>query len=113
MDVFCANAGVLRDAVMWKMTISDFERAIDAHLCGAFTNGQATARQKTTTVWWQHWRVHGRWNWPDNTAVNASVSTLLTRMVAFIPSFEELVAAAERGAPVTDYQHLEYGLVWS
>ena len=50
MDVFCANAGVLRDAVMWKMTISDFERAIDAHLCGAFTNGQATAKNNNGLV---------------------------------------------------------------
>lgn len=43
LDVMVANAGVLRDSVLWKMTDDDFETVINVHLRGAFTCARAAA----------------------------------------------------------------------
>lgn len=43
LDVLVANAGVLRDRVLWKMTDGDFDTVIDVHLRGTFTTGRAAA----------------------------------------------------------------------
>ncbi|WP_327147240.1 SDR family NAD(P)-dependent oxidoreductase [Nocardia sp. NBC_01329] len=37
LDVFVANAGILRDSVVWKMTDDDFDKVIEVHLRGTFT----------------------------------------------------------------------------
>ncbi len=37
LDILVANAGVLRDAVLWKMTDDDFDVVVDVHLRGTFT----------------------------------------------------------------------------
>jgi NAD(P)-dependent dehydrogenase (short-subunit alcohol dehydrogenase family) len=37
LDILVTNAGVLRDAVLWKMTDDDFDTVIDVHLRGTFT----------------------------------------------------------------------------
>jgi len=43
VDVLVANAGVLRDRVLWKMGDRDFDDVIDTHLRGSFTTGRAAA----------------------------------------------------------------------
>lgn len=43
LDVLVANAGALRDRVLWKMTDEDFDLVISSHLRGAFTCGRAAA----------------------------------------------------------------------
>jgi NAD(P)-dependent dehydrogenase (short-subunit alcohol dehydrogenase family) len=41
LDVLVANAGVLRDRVLWKMSDEDFDTVVDVHLRGAFTCARA------------------------------------------------------------------------
>ncbi|AZS38334.1 Putative short-chain type dehydrogenase/reductase [Microbacterium lemovicicum] len=43
LDVLVANAGVLRDRVLWKMGDADFDLVVDTHLRGSFTCGRAAA----------------------------------------------------------------------
>lgn len=43
LDILVANAGVLRDRVLWKMDDSDFDAVIETHLRGSFTCGRAAA----------------------------------------------------------------------
>ncbi|WP_292715346.1 SDR family NAD(P)-dependent oxidoreductase [Microbacterium sp. 13-71-7] len=43
LDVLVANAGVLRDRVLWKMEDDDFDAVIGTHLRGSFTCGRAAA----------------------------------------------------------------------
>ncbi|RYY97923.1 MAG: SDR family oxidoreductase [Comamonadaceae bacterium] len=45
LDVLCANAGILRDRVLWNMTDDDFDAVIDTHLRGTFTCARAAVRQ--------------------------------------------------------------------
>ncbi|MEV7694771.1 SDR family NAD(P)-dependent oxidoreductase [Microbacterium sp. NPDC089189] len=43
LDILVANAGVLRDRVLWKMSDDDFDLVVDTHLRGSFTCGRAAA----------------------------------------------------------------------
>ncbi|MDO5529619.1 MAG: SDR family oxidoreductase [Paracoccus sp. (in: a-proteobacteria)] len=43
MDIFCANAGILRDKVLWNVTDEDFDLVITTHLRGTFTCARAAA----------------------------------------------------------------------
>lgn len=43
IDVMVANAGVLRDRVVWKMSDDDFDLVIETHLRGSFTCARAAA----------------------------------------------------------------------
>lgn len=43
LDAMVANAGVLRDRVLWKTTDEDFDLVVETHLRGAFTCGRAAA----------------------------------------------------------------------
>jgi NAD(P)-dependent dehydrogenase (short-subunit alcohol dehydrogenase family) len=43
LDILVANAGVLRDKVLWKMTDDDFDAVVATHLRGTFTTGRAAA----------------------------------------------------------------------
>lgn len=45
LDVLVANAGVLRDRTLVKMSDEDFDLVIETHLRGAFTTGRAAARR--------------------------------------------------------------------
>ncbi|TNF17583.1 MAG: SDR family oxidoreductase [Rhodobacteraceae bacterium] len=139
LDTFCANAGVLRDSVMWKTSVADFDLVIDTHLRGAFTCGQAAARQMkaagaggaivlVSSVAGQRGNfgqtaysaakaavaaLARTWSMElarDGIAVNAIVPTALTRMVATIPGLDEHVAAAERGEPIPDRLRQDLGL---
>ena len=139
MDGLVANAGVLRDAILWKVTDEDFDLVIRTHLRGAVTCGRAAAR---------HFRETGRggtiilvsslagqrgnvgqtayaaakagvaalartWSMELSRAgvsVNAIVPTALTRMVATIPDLGEAVESAERGEPIPQRLRHELGL---
>ncbi|KAA2317493.1 SDR family NAD(P)-dependent oxidoreductase [Pseudooceanicola sediminis] len=138
-DILCANAGVLRDAVLWKASDADFDLVVATHLRGAFTCGRAAAR---------HFRDAGQGGriilvaspagqrgnfgqtayaaakagvaamartWSMELAragvtVNAVVPVALTRMVATIPGMAEHVAAAERGEALPDALRADAGL---
>jgi NAD(P)-dependent dehydrogenase (short-subunit alcohol dehydrogenase family) len=43
LDILVTNAGVLRDAMLWKMTDDDFDQVIAVHLRGTFTCVRAAA----------------------------------------------------------------------
>lgn len=43
LDALIANAGVLRDRVLWKMPDEDFDLVVNTHLRGSFTCGRAAA----------------------------------------------------------------------
>ena len=43
LDILVANAGILRDAVLWKMSDDDFDAVIRVHLRGTFTCARAAA----------------------------------------------------------------------
>ena len=43
LDILVTNAGILRDAVLWKMTDEDFDAVIGVHLRGTFTCVRAAA----------------------------------------------------------------------
>lgn len=43
LDILVTNAGILRDAVLWKMTDEQFDAVIDVHLRGTFTCARAAA----------------------------------------------------------------------
>ena len=43
LDILVTNAGILRDAVVWKMTDEDFDSVVNVHLRGTFTCVRAAA----------------------------------------------------------------------
>lgn len=43
LDILVANAGVLRDRVLWKMSDDDFDLVVETHLRGSFTCARAAA----------------------------------------------------------------------
>jgi len=43
LDAMIANAGVLRDRVLWKTSDDEFDAVVETHLRGAFTCGRAAA----------------------------------------------------------------------
>ncbi|GIH97018.1 SDR family oxidoreductase [Planobispora siamensis] len=43
LDVMVANAGILRDRVLWKMSDEDFDEVVRVHLRGTFTCARAAA----------------------------------------------------------------------
>jgi len=45
LDILVANAGILRDTVLWKMTDEDFDDVIRVHLRGTFTCVRAAAKR--------------------------------------------------------------------
>lgn len=45
LDILCANAGILRDKVLWNMTDDDFDAVIETHLRGTFTCARAAVRR--------------------------------------------------------------------
>lgn len=48
LDLMCANAGILRDKVLWNMSDEDFDAVIHTHLRGTFTCARAAVRQMRT-----------------------------------------------------------------
>ena len=44
LDIVVNNAGIIRDAVLWKMSDEDFDAVIDVHLRGTFTTVREAVR---------------------------------------------------------------------
>lgn len=139
MDGLVANAGVLRDTILWKVTDEDFDQVLRTHLRGAFTCGRAGARHfrdagqggvitLVSSVAGQRGNVGQTaysaakagvaamartWSMELSRAgvsVNAIVPTALTRMVATIPGLGEAVESAERGEPIPHRLRHDLGL---
>ena len=128
-DVMCANAGILRDRVLWNTSDEDFDAVIHTHLRGTFTCARSSIRhfranEKQGRIILMTSIAGQRGNfgqtaysaakagiaaftrtWAMECAkagvtVNAIAPNALTSMVATIPMFTEVVAAVERGEPV-------------
>jgi NAD(P)-dependent dehydrogenase (short-subunit alcohol dehydrogenase family) len=128
LDVMVTNAGVLRDAVLWKMSDEDFDVVIRTHLRGTFMCARAAAIRMRDQP--EGGRIivvgspagqygnFGQTNYAAAKAgivafartwalelararitVNAIVPTAWTAMTATIPMFKPLLARVERGEP--------------
>lgn len=129
LDILCANAGVLRDRTLDKMTDDEFDAVIDSHLRGTVTCARAAVRRLRTqgqggrlvlvgspagqrasfgqTAYTAAKAAIGGLvrTWALELArfevtVNAVVPLAATRLVASVPALTETVAAVERGEPV-------------
>lgn len=139
LDVLVTNAGVLRDAVLWKMTDEQFDAVIATHLRGTFTVARAAARHlreageggRIVVVGspaGQYGNV-GQTNYAAAKAgivamartwslelararitVNAVVPTAMTAMTATIPIYADVAAAVERGEPIPPALRREHAL---
>lgn len=129
LDVLVANAGVLRDRVLWKTSDEDFDLVIATHLRGAFTTGRAAASHMREQG--EGGRIiligspagqHGNFGQTSYAAakagivamartwslelaraqitVNAVVPTAITAMTATIPVYAPVAEAYERGEPL-------------
>ncbi|MGE4125262.1 MAG: SDR family NAD(P)-dependent oxidoreductase [Pusillimonas sp.] len=126
LDIMIANAGILRDKVLWNMSDDDFDAVINTHLRGTFTCARAAVRQfraqgdggrllLVSSLAGQRGNF-GQGNYAAAKAgiaaftrswalecarmgvtVNAVLPTALTQMVATIPGLQEHVEAAQRG----------------
>jgi 3-oxoacyl-[acyl-carrier protein] reductase len=129
LDVMVTNAGVLRDAVLWKMTDEDFDLVVRTHLRGTFLCARAAAVRMREQG--QGGRIivvgspagqygnFGQTNYAGAKAgivafartwalelaraeitVNAVVPTAWTAMTATIPIYKPLVARVAAGEPL-------------
>jgi NAD(P)-dependent dehydrogenase (short-subunit alcohol dehydrogenase family) len=129
LDVMVTNAGVLRDAVLWKMTDEDFDLVVRTHLRGTFLCARAAAIRLREQG--QGGRIivvgspagqygnFGQTNYAAAKAgvvafartwalelaraeitVNAIVPTAWTAMTATIPIYKPLVARVAAGEPL-------------
>ena len=129
LDVMVTNAGVLRDAVLWKMTDDDFDLVVRTHLRGTFLCARAAAIRLREQG--QGGRIivvgspagqygnFGQTNYGAAKAgivalartwslelaraevtVNAIVPTAWTAMTATIPIYKPLVARVAAGEPL-------------
>jgi NAD(P)-dependent dehydrogenase (short-subunit alcohol dehydrogenase family) len=129
LDVMVTNAGVLRDAVLWKMTDEDFDVVVRTHLRGTFLCARAAAIRLREQG--QGGRIivvgspagqygnFGQTNYAAAKAgivalartwalelaraevtVNAIVPTAWTAMTATIPIYKPLVARVAAGEPL-------------
>jgi len=128
LDVMVTNAGVLRDAVLWKMTDEDFDLVVRTHLRGTFMCARAAAirmREQATggriVVVGSPAGQFGNFGQTNYAAakagvvafartwslelarasitVNAIVPTAWTAMTASIPIYKPLVARVAAGEP--------------
>jgi NAD(P)-dependent dehydrogenase (short-subunit alcohol dehydrogenase family) len=129
LDIVCANAGILRDRVLWNMSDEEFDAVIETHLRGTFTCARAAVRHMraqgtggrlilVSSIAGQRGNF-GQTNYSAakagiaafartwamecaraNITVNAIVPVALTRMLASIPGLETHVEAAERGEAI-------------
>lgn len=139
LDVLVANAGVLRDRVLWKTADEDFDLVIETHLRGAFTTGRAAATHMREQG--EGGRIiligspagqHGNFGQTSYAAakagivamartwslelaraeitVNAVVPTAITAMTATIPVYAPVAEAFERGEPLPRVVRQEHAL---
>jgi NAD(P)-dependent dehydrogenase (short-subunit alcohol dehydrogenase family) len=129
LDVMVTNAGVLRDAVLWKMTDEAFDEVIRTHLRGTFTCARSAAvhfRERgeggRIIVVGSPAGQHGNFGQTNYAAakagivafartwsmelrragvtVNAIVPTAWTAMTASIPIYAPLAELVDRGEPL-------------
>ncbi|MCU0906126.1 MAG: SDR family NAD(P)-dependent oxidoreductase [Rhodobacteraceae bacterium] len=129
LDALFANAGVLRDSVLWKTEDAVFDLVVSTHLKGTFQCGRAAARQfraqggggalilagspagqmgnfgQTAYAAAKAGIVGMMKTWAmelarDRVAVNALIPTVLTRMTATIPWLADAHAALDRGEEI-------------
>ena len=139
LDAMCANAGILRDRVLWNTEDADFDAVIATHLRGTFTCARAAMRQfrsrpgggrlillasiagqrgnfgQTAYSAAKAGIAAFARTWSMEAAkagvtVNAIVPNALTRMVATMPMFAEAAAAVDRGEPVSDQLRVGMGM---
>lgn len=139
LDVLVANAGVLRDRVLWKTSDEDFDLVIGTHLRGAFTTGRAAAVHMRERG--EGGRIvlvgspagqHGNFGqtaysaakagivamartWSlelarANVTVNAVIPTAITAMTATIPLYAPVAEAYERGEPLPPVVRRDHAL---
>ncbi|MEU4766533.1 SDR family NAD(P)-dependent oxidoreductase [Actinosynnema sp. NPDC023794] len=140
LDVMVANAGILRDRVLWKMSDDDFDAVVDVHLRGTFTCARAAAVRlreqgrggslvlisspagqrgnfgQTNYAAAKAGIVAMARTWAlelarADIAVNAVVPVAATEMTRTIPAFAPVIEEAERtGAPFPDWLRRDEGL---
>jgi NAD(P)-dependent dehydrogenase (short-subunit alcohol dehydrogenase family) len=129
LDAMITNAGVLRDAVLWKMTDEDFDLVLRTHLRGTFLCARAAAVRMRAQG--QGGRIivvgspagqYGNFGQTSYAAakagivafartwalelaraeitVNAIIPTAWTAMTASIPAYEPLVPRVAAGEPL-------------
>jgi NAD(P)-dependent dehydrogenase (short-subunit alcohol dehydrogenase family) len=129
LDIMCANAGILRDKMLWNMSDEDFDAVIHTHLRGTFTCARAAVRQMRAqdqggrlllvgSPAGQRGNV-GQGNYAAAKAgiaamartwsmecarsaitVNAIVPVAWTQMVASIPALAPIAQAVAQGEPI-------------
>lgn len=138
LDAFFANAGVLRDSVLWKTEDAIFDLVVGTHLKGTFQCGRAAARQfkaqggggalilagspagqmgnfgQSAYAAAKAGIVGMMKTWAmelarDRVSVNALIPTALTRMTATVPWLAEVHAAQDRGEGI-DPAHRAEGI---
>ena len=140
LDVLVANAGILRDRVLWKMSDEDFDAVVEVHLRGTFTCARAAAvRMREQNSGGRIILVSspagqrgnfGQTNYAAAKAgvaamartwavelarsgitVNAIVPVAATEMTRTIPAFAPAIEEAERtGAPLPRWLREQEGL---
>jgi 3-oxoacyl-[acyl-carrier protein] reductase len=132
LDVMVTNAGALRDRTLRNTSDEDFDLVVTSHLRGTFTCGRAaaarfreqgaggrlilvgspagqrasfgqtaySAAKGAIVAMARTWAVELA---RSRVTVNAVVPTALTRMVATIPGFAELVERVDRGEPLPEH----------
>ncbi|WP_436772518.1 SDR family NAD(P)-dependent oxidoreductase [Yinghuangia sp. YIM S09857] len=137
LDVMVANAGILRDRVLWKMTDDDFDQVVEVHLRGTFTCARAAAIRMRDqgggriicvgSPTGQH-GTFGQTNYAAAKAgivgmvrtwalelarqritVNAVVPVAATQMTATIPALRPYVDALTEGLPLPAFARRELG----
>ena len=139
LDVMLANAGVLRDRVLWKMTDEDFDAVIQTHLRGTFTCARAAAIRmreqdgggriivvgsragqfgnfgETNYAAAKAGIVAFARTWALELArfritVNAIIPTAWTAMTASIPAFAQVAARTAAGEPLPEVMRRRYAI---
>ncbi|HWK60713.1 MAG TPA: SDR family NAD(P)-dependent oxidoreductase [Eoetvoesiella sp.] len=139
LDIMCANAGILRDKVLWNMTDDDFDQVVETHLRGTFTCARAAVRRfreqgdggrllLVSSLAGQRGNF-GQTNYAAAKAgiaamartwalecarfgvtVNAVLPTALTQMVATIPFMQPYVKLVEQGRDLPPEVRLGMGM---
>jgi NAD(P)-dependent dehydrogenase (short-subunit alcohol dehydrogenase family) len=131
LDILCANAGNLRDRVLWNLTDEDFDSIIETHLRGTFTCARAAVRQmrqqgeggrvvvlaspagqrgnlgQTAYAAAKAGIASFARTWSmecarANITVNAIVPVAFTRMVAMMPAYAPYAEMVQRGERLPD-----------
>jgi NAD(P)-dependent dehydrogenase (short-subunit alcohol dehydrogenase family) len=129
LDALVANAGVLRDRVLWKMSDDDFDAVVATHLRGTFTTGREAAKRmreqgeggrivvigspagqfgsfgQTNYAAVKAGLVAMARTWSlelarDRITANAVIPTALSPMTATIPAYTELYERFVAGEPI-------------